>query len=175
MSLALALINCMRKELHMGFLPGILVLISLGALLALPVIWLVGRADSPSGATTPHPEPPGDDASSTAPQTRSPLGLIGLAFSVVAATLCFAGSLGFAVIFTSWGESFDTHFYLTFAGAVGLFPAFAGLAYGLVVVVRAKKTGVRDAAGWWAVRLSAGGLLLTGLTMLASLAFSSIG
>ena len=159
----------------MDFLPPLLVLISMGALLALPVIWLAGRADSRGGVTAPRPEPSGDVVLPTATEARSPLGVIGLAFSVVAVALCFAGMLGFAVTFTSWGESFDTWFYLTVAGALGLFPAVAGLAYGLFVVFRAKKTGVRDAAGQWAVRLSVVGLLLMGVTMLVSLAFSRIG
>jgi len=158
----------------MDFLPPLLVLISMGALFALPIIWLAARADSRGRAITPHPEPSADVALS-ATKARSPLGVIGFAFSVVAVPLCFAGSLGFALIFTSWSASFDTGFDLTVAGALGLFPAAAGLAYGLFVVVRAKKAGVRDMAGRWAVRLSVAALLLMGITMLASLAFSRIG
>ena len=156
--------------------PPLLVLISMAALVALPIIWLAGRPVGNRGGTSaPEPEASAGVALSTPTEARSPLGLIGLAFSIVAVALCFAGMLGFAVTFTPWGESFDTWFYLTIAGAIGLFPAAAGLAYGLFVVVRSRKAGRRDVAGRWAVRLSVIGLLLTGVTLIASFAFSRIG
>jgi hypothetical protein len=159
----------------MDFLSALLVLVSLGALLALPVIWLVGRTDSRGRATAAHPESSADVALSAATEARSPLGAIGLAFSVVAVPLCLAGLLAVALPFTSWYVSFDTGFYLTVAGAVGLFPAVAGLAYGLVALVRAKKSGVRDVAGRWAVRLSVVGLSLMGIAMAAALVLSRSG
>ena len=160
--------------------PPLLVLISMAALVALPIIWLAGRPVGNRGGTSaPEPEASAGVALSTPTEARSPLGLIGLAFSIVAVALCFAGMLGFAVSFTPWGESLsvdnDAWFYLTITGAIGLFPAAAGLAYGLFVVVRSRKAGRRDVAGRWAVRLSVIGLLLTGVTLIASFAFSRIG
>jgi hypothetical protein len=98
------------------------------------------------------------------------LATVALVLSVVGLVLCLGGTVSFLAIIPGWYTSVDQAgwFYLTVGGALGLFPAVAGLVLGVVARAQARGRGQSTVAAGRAVTLSVVALAAIGSVLLAA-------
>ena len=107
------------------------------------------------------------DAAASAGRSNA-LANLALVFSAVGLLLCSGGLLATLDVFLPRPLPFDVWFYLTAFAALGLLPAAAGLACGVLAMLPARRRGEDNRPARWAVVLGAAGLAVVGCSLLAS-------